>query len=137
MNEQLRAYLLGQYDMRKESRAAAIPTSTTPIAANAQEAKRPVINGAIPAANFADTNPLSDAVGITTSQLYEDGIKEIFGKYQSDTGQPVTDTQQAVVPTQLSSVDFNGTHVNPLKIAYSKLPLILSIKRRHLSASSI
>ncbi|MEI9913755.1 MAG: PH domain-containing protein [Candidatus Saccharibacteria bacterium] len=123
MNEQLRAYLLGQYDMRKESQAVAAPMAiSTQMSANVQAAKTPVVNGAIPASNFADTNPLSDAVGITSSQLYEDGIKEIFGKYQSDTGQPAVDTTQPLVPTQLSSVDFNGTHVNPLKIAYSKLP---------------
>ena len=48
--------------------------------------------------------------GVTTNQLYEDGIKEIYSK---------RDNLQ-----DIEEVD-NSIDINPLKIAYSKLPYIL------------
>jgi hypothetical protein len=81
----------------------------------------------IPSASAANNSQMTD--------LYEEGMKEIFGNHPTQPTQPAPPPASPPAQTQAQSSDDGGGHklphlpnpleVNALKIAYSKLPLAL------------
>lgn len=64
------------------------------------------------------TEPQTQATGSSVyDELYESGLKEVFGKYSSKQEQPAADKQKHFHQKALE--------INPINIAYSKLPMVL------------
>ncbi|MHB1864941.1 MAG: PH domain-containing protein [Candidatus Saccharimonadales bacterium] len=127
-DQQLRSYLLSQYEQHQSLRRQHDP-SLPPLAAENKEDSAVKVQQPQLANNI---DPTVTTTGMTLEELYEEGIKEIFGKYQSDA---VTNPVKTIVtvddPLHVASDDNLDT--NPLKIAYSKLPMILK-RRRSISS---
>jgi hypothetical protein len=140
MDQQFRSYLLSQYEQHQSLRLQHEP-SLPPMVTREDElqnASEQLPVSPNPSVVAVPPDMLSITSGVSSSELYEDGVKEIFGKYQSDAATNPVKTIVTVdnsSPMQLTEGD-EGLEVNPLKVAYSKLPLILSIKKKLVSASS-
>lgn len=73
-----------------------------------------------------------------TADLYADGLKEVFNKTSSS--QPAQPVKSQATPVENATTlstgsGFRGFEINPLRIAYAKLPVALRIKR-NINASS-
>lgn len=126
MDQQLRAYLLSQYDQHqflKRQHEPSLPplnnVELVPTALSSADDK------------VIDPEPMKTATGVSPLELYEDGIKEIFGQYQSEAAKPIKTIVTIDDPSQINIDD--QLDINPLKIAYSKLPMILRIKKMQAS----
>lgn len=137
MDQQLRSYLMSQYEQHESLRRQhesnlplLSPTSFDDLSPDTG------FNLSVSKDNKYLDDPTAVISEVSANELYEDGIKEIFGKYQSDdVAGTVNNTLNVndLNPFPAVQTDDN-LDLNPLKIAYSKLPLILSIKKRQLTA---
>jgi hypothetical protein len=125
LDDQLRAYMISQYqqhlDLRKQHE-----TNLLPIDMEVADVQKEISPAVVP-----DVKPVIDTASITTgvssSELYEEGLKEIFGKYQSaaDTKPIAT---QSISPVEMT-ISQDSRDVSALSIAYSKLPSILRSRK--------
>lgn len=121
---QLKAYMLSQYqqhlDLRKQHETNLEPANLETTDKVQEFSPAPV------EAKPADTSFIAN--GVSSSDLYEDGLKEIFGNYQSASSNSPVETQ-GVSPV-VSSVDGQDSRdVGALSLAYSKLPMILRTRK--------
>jgi len=126
LDEQLRAYMMSQYqqhlDLRKQHETNLSPEDLD--TADLRKEIEPKV--------FPEVRPVVDSIasstGVSSTELYEDGVKEIFGSYQSaaDT-KPVT--TQSISPVQMTMSQDDDRDVGALSIAYSKLPMILRSRK--------
>lgn len=117
--------LLAEHEKQKATQnkdsTEQLPELSTLIAEQVQEAELPE-----PAAKIAlpaETGPKSN------DDLLEEGMKEIFGRsaMQMPAQTPIEDTQ--LKSTTSKSSKLKSFEINPLKIAYSKLPMALRNRR--------
>ncbi len=143
MDQQLRAYLLSQYEQHQSLRRQHEPSLPTSNWAQPEQLKsqstelspQVIVNES----KHAKADLSRMVTGISSSELYEEGIKEIFGKYQSDAETNPVKTMVTVDNSRSLPLDHDEDTVydmNPLRIAYSKLPLILTLKKRQSAFSA-
>jgi hypothetical protein len=141
MDQQFRAYLLSQYEQHQSLRLQH-EANLPPITLNDQQPEtqpQPVMviqNADEVRSPQVDTTPTFNT---SSTDLYQDGVNEIFGKYQSASNTSPVKTAVSLSDESLI-IDYadEGTNVvvNPLHIAYSKLPQITrSLRRRRQSAT--
>lgn len=149
MDQQLRSYLVSQYEQHQSLRRQhepSLPPMTIDKKQVADKADIADLKSLIASTSEPDdkvqTESAELATGASTTELYEDGINEIFGKYQSDastnpvkTKVTIDSTADSTAPMQLSMDDGLNLDTNPLKIAYSKLPQILRARKTQPGAS--
>lgn len=81
----------------------------------------------LPIAATIPESPSQESSNVATDELYAEGVQEIFGKQTAQTGGIAVTSQPIhpsipVVPTHAKGVSFD---INPLRVAYSKLPMAL------------
>lgn len=71
------------------------------------------------------------------NELYDEGMREVFGKHQARTATvpvppavPQQSQTQAAAPQSGNAASGKSDEINPLKIAYSKLPMALRSRRK-------
>jgi hypothetical protein len=131
MDQQLRAYLLSQYEqhqslLRQQDNSNAVNIVNEE---NKLNVATPNINNFN---NQIERDAVTMATGVSSEELYEEGLKEIFGKYKLASKSHAIQINSDPLQLDLSRTNNNTIEVNPLKVAYSKLPLILK-KRRQLT----
>lgn len=151
INEQLQSYLLAQYQQQQrlyEQLQNAQPgqaTGTAPkqepepvrpsseladylfaqslLAQHQAQAGPPPTPAATPTVEPAYiVNPVTDHV----VDLYSEGFQEVFGNHDRKLANDSSATAQLVTPSQRA---YNPVDINPLHIAYSKLPMALRNRR--------
>lgn len=117
LNQQLEAYLWAQFKSQQEQMATSLKNArneSLALPVNPELAEfivaPPAINLPQPVIGYQKTDTSQQ------QQLYEEGMKEVFGKRQT-TIAPVTQP-----PANSSAL---GIEVNDFKVAYSKLPMVL------------
>jgi hypothetical protein len=126
-NPELADYLYSQSLLRQYEQQSAAPT---PDISPSPEAVKP---SAMPSVG---TPPVSgQGADAHATDLYEEGYKEIFGNRLSssqpslqaepDPASPVVPDPRAAVPQQTAAHPSYGLEINPLRVAYAKLPMAL------------
>jgi Bacterial PH domain len=91
------------------------------------------LTSSVPSSDVASVDDVKSKNNPQNSQLaeiYADGVKEVFGKHEQLYSQAVTPTEQEAVATPKS------LEVNPVKVAYSKLPMLWRSRKFGLSIQS-
>lgn len=123
INQQLQTYLLAQLQHQQEltmqlreaqRRGATVPANSSPQQMSSELkdyllAQRLMSEQAPPAPEQAPPVEVAPFAAVDSSELYSEGAREVFGKSRA----PSTVAQQA------------GLDINPMSIAYSKLPMLL------------
>ena len=134
IDHQLKAYLVSQYQQGQTLKRYENVVDSQPIANQQEFMEGTMPNGLVSRIAAPDMSKAVDASslvnGVTSNELFEDGIKEVFGKYS----QAATSYDPIVVagePAPIANDLIYGPEPvedSDFRIAYSKLPMI--VKRR-------
>ena len=133
INVRLKDYLIAQYEQQESIKRELASRKDLLYNLNDNLTKElPKVN------NISDPTVVNYATGINPQELYDDGIKEVFGAGSKDfdtiqqTVAPKDGVvlHDAIVSDPKSRINLNLLGINPIKIAYSKLPILLKDRKR-------
>ncbi len=132
INDQLKDYLISQYEQQEAIKRELSENKNVVSALSdnfVKELEAKVNNESFQNFSYDD--------GVSSKELYDAGVKEVFGKSTSlnDNYSIEKSVNQHFVNnvssnTSVSRSGFNPLEINPLKIAYSKLPMILRNRKQ-------
>jgi len=142
INQRLQSYLLAQHEQQEKLQETMeqnqVPTPVKPspelsdylyaqsLLSQSQKTKEQADMGALRLAASATPAPTRSHIEKVSDDLYSEGIQEIFGSHQQTVPQQPPSIQVAPQQHSTSSLSFE---INPLKVAYSKLPMALRNRR--------
>lgn len=126
INRQLQAYLLAQHQQQQKMQKYLENNSQKPVDIEPVRPD-PKLSDYLYAQSLLAEH--QRATGASPEELYREGVQEVFGRNPLPTQtQPEPDQSQAVQP-QTAPQHEHTQEINPLRVAYSKLPLAMRNKR--------
>ena len=131
INDQLKDYLISQYEQQEAIKRELFENKN--VVSNLTDSFSKEVANKEPLNDFQG---LSYDSGVSSKDLYDAGVKEVFGKANvtnSSVPQERIINQHMVsnvIGANVNRGGFNPLDINPLKIAYSKLPMILRNRKR-------
>ena len=133
INEQLKDYLISQYEQQEAIKRELFENKNVVSNLSDNFSKEVATREAI-----INSQDFSYDSGVSSTELYDAGVKEIFGKTSAavQDNMTVDRSQRQHIINNIntndsnSRISFNSLEINPLKIAYSKLPMILRNRKK-------
>lgn len=131
LDQQFKAYMMSQYQQHMELRRQH-ETNSVPADLDKVDLTKEITPVKV-AEKVKVADPGALTTGVSSSELYQEGLKEIYGRYQSaaDT-RPVATQSASPVVTGITQED--SRDIGALSIAYSKLPMILRNRKARTAA---
>lgn len=139
INQQLQAYLLAQHQQQQKIQEYLAKNDQQPLDLNLEPVKpSPELSDYLYAQSLLAQHEQQKAASAgaggagangggraSADELYHEGVQEVFGNRQVQTAQPA----QAAQAQAQSASYHHGFEINPLRVAYSKLPLAMRNKK--------
>lgn len=132
LDQQLKAFMMSQYKQHLDQDQQHVASSIT-LDKTAVDINQEIIPTPLEITNNTDLGRIT--TGVSSSDLYEEGVKEIYGKYLPEV-ETIPDTTQGLSPAQLTVAQEDNRDIGALSIAYSKLPMILKSRKAGLAVAT-